>query len=480
VVNPGNCHRIIEFENPDFIKGASFSHVHGVGLPELKNPVPSHHTSMHQSKLAARFPFFYGWTIVYAAGSSYLVRNAAASLTLSVFIVPMSDELGWSRTLIAGAASAAGVASLIVAPLTGWLVDRFGARVLLLSSVLVLGFSTMSLRWATVPIAFYLAYGIGRLIFNSFVNIAGSTVVNQWFVERRGEASSYLGVTHAVGMGGFPLFAQLLINGTGDWKLAWFWMGIAVWVIALVPVWLFLVNRPEDIGMEPDGVRNPNAVKSETATRRTEADLEGWSVKEAMRTPALWLLSFAGGMMFFVHSGTNVHQAAYLRDQGISATGAASAIVVLAVGMAIGSIFWGRLLDRLPGRMVYAIVAVWLGVVTLGYLFVTNIGSAFIVAGLFGFGLAGLIVVPPVVMADYFGRSSMGAVRGFTEPFVGIGQALGAIGAGIIFDTTDSYTAAFPVFTVVAVIAAGILMITKIPTKSTPDAEVVAVDAVSE
>jgi OFA family oxalate/formate antiporter-like MFS transporter len=435
---------------------------------------------MNQSKIAARLPFFYGWGIVYAAGSAFLVRNAAASLTLSVFIVPMSDELGWSRTLIAGAASAAGIASLIIAPLTGWLVDRFGARILLISSVLVLGFSTMSLRWATVPIAFYLSYGIGRLIFNSFVNIAGSTVVNQWFIERRGQASSYLGVTHAVGMGGFPFVAQLLISGTGDWKMAWFWMGIGVWVIALVPVWLLVVNRPEDIGMKPDGETNTADGNSESASQRAEADQQSWNLKEAMRTPTLWLLSMAGGLMFFVHAGTNVHQVAYLRDQGISATGAAAAIVVLAIGTALGSLFWGNLLDRLPGRVVYALVAVMIGSVTLGYLLVTNVGSAFVVAGLFGFGLGGLIVVPPVVAADYFGRSSMGAVRGFTEPFVGIGQAAGAIGAGIIFDTTDSYTAAFPVFTVVTVIAAGILMFTKIPRKPGSANNFIAVEAAPE
>ena len=435
---------------------------------------------MNQSKIAARLPFFYGWAIVYAAGTSFLARNAAASLTLSVFIVPMSEELGWSRTLIAGAASAAGIASMIIAPLTGWLVDRIGARILLVSSIAVLGVSTMSLRWATVPIAFYLAYGLGRLIFNSFINIAGSTVVSQWFIERRGQATAYLGVTHAVGMGGFPFAAQLLINGTGDWKMAWFWMGIGVWVIALVPVWLLIVNRPEDIGMRPDGNVLAGAEKSESATQRAQADQQSWTLREAMHTPALWLLSIAGGLMFFVHAGTNVHQAAYLYDQGISATNAAAAIVVLAIGTAFGSLFWGNLVDRLPGRIVYALVAVMIGGVALGYLLVTNVGSAFAVAGLFGFGLGGLIVVPPVVAADYFGRPSMGAVRGFTEPFVGIGQAAGAIGAGIIFDTTDSYTAAFPIFTVVAAIAAGLLLITKVP-KKTPGSDVpIAVEAAPE
>ncbi|MCH8223653.1 MAG: MFS transporter [Chloroflexi bacterium] len=433
-----------------------------------------------QSRIAARLPFFYGWAVLYAAGSSMLVRNAAASLTLSIFVVPMSDELGWSRTLIVGAVSAAGIASIFIAPATGWLVDRIGPRVLLGVAVLVLGSSTMSLRWAATPIAFYLAYGAGRLVFNSFVQIGATTVVSQWFVAKRGRATAILFVAHSVGMGGFPFLAQMLINGTGDWRMAWFWLAFVVWGVALLPIWLLIVRKPEDIGEVPDGLDyrdSQSEITSESGSdsdARLDAEESAWTMREAMRTPTLWLLAVAGGMVFFVHAGVTIHQAAFLHDRGISATGAATAIVVLAAGTAVGSLMWGVLMDRIPGRFVYVIVALWLGGVSMLFLTVNQIGAALVVAGLFGVGLGGLLVVPPVVTADYFGRASLGSIRGVLEPFVGIGQAAGALGAGIIFDVTDSYVAAFPTFTAMAALAAAVLIFMRPPRRGAAQADSIA------
>ncbi len=419
-----------------------------------------------QSRIAARMPFFYGWAVLYAAGSSMVVRNAAAALTLSIFVVPMSEELGWSRTLIVGAASAAGIASILIAPATGWLVDRIGPRVLLGVAVLVLGFSTMSLRWAATPVAFYFAYGAGRLVFNSFVQIGATTVVSQWFVRRRGRATAILFVAHSVGMGGFPFLAQMLINGTGDWRMAWFWLAFVVWGVALLPIWLLVVRKPEDIGEVPDGVRSPHESADSPSDARLAAEQSAWTMREAMRTSTLWLLALVGGLVFFVHAGVTIHQAAFLQDRGISPTGAATAIVVLAIGAAGGSLMWGVLMDRIPGRFVYVLVALWIGGVSMLFLTVNQVGVALVVAGLFGIGLGGLLVVPPVVTADYFGRGSLGSIRGVLEPFVGIGQAIGALSAGIIFDVTDSYTAAFPTFTVVAALAAGVLIFIRPPKKA--------------
>lgn len=428
------------------------------------------HSVTDQSRIAARLPFFYGWAVLYAAGSSMLVRNAAAALTLSIFVVPMSEELGWSRTLIVGAASAAGIASIFIAPATGWLVDRIGPRVLLGVAVLVLGFSTMSLRWAATPVAFYFAYGAGRLVFNSFVQIGATTVVSQWFVMRRGRATAILFVAHSVGMGGFPFLAQMLINGTGDWRMAWFWLAFIVWGVALLPIWLLIVRKPEDIGEVPDGhkfqAKQTDFPSASRSGARLAAEQSAWTMREAMRTPTLWMLALVGGMVFFVHAGVTIHQAAFLHDRGISPTGAATAIVVLAVGAAGGSLVWGNLMDRFSGRFVYVLVALWMGGVSMLFLTVNQVGVALVVAGLFGVGLGGLLVVPPVVTADYFGRASLGSIRGVLEPFVGIGQAAGALGAGIIFDVTDSYTAAFPTFTIVAALAAALLIFIRAPRKA--------------
>ena len=183
-------------------------------------------------RLINRMPFFYGWTVLFAAGSTMVVRNAAASLTLAVFIFPMSEDLGWSRTLIAGAASLGGLLATVASPMVGWALDRYGARVILTGSVLVLGIATVSLAWATVPIAFYLAYGTCRVLFSSPLNIGPSVVVSRWFVRRRGRATGILFSSHSIGMITFPLLAGLIIRYRG-WEDAWIGLGVLVWVLAL-------------------------------------------------------------------------------------------------------------------------------------------------------------------------------------------------------------------------------------------------------
>jgi len=419
-----------------------------------------------RTALAIRTPFFYGWAVVAAAGSTMFVRNTAATLTIAVFVFPMSEDLGWSRTLIVGAAAAAGVAAMFVSPIAGWVVQRFGARALMSSSVILLGAVILSLRWTTSPVTFYLLFGIGRLMFSAPLQIGASTVAAQWFVRLRGRSTSMLGVTHSLGMGLFPLFAQLFMNANGgDWRMAWFWMGISVWAIALPVTLLVVVNRPEDVGLTPDG-DGQTANNREGSHTPTAAEQEvQWTLREAMRTPAMWTLAIVGGLVFFIHTGVNIHQAAFLRDQGISASVAASALAVLAGGTAVGSIMWGSLLDRFPVKAVYSATAAWLGVMALLFLLVDSAGMAFVAAALFGIGIGGLLVVPPVAIADYFGRDSIGAIRGVTEPFVSGGQAIGAVGAGVIFDLTDSYTATFPVFSVAAALAVVLLLAVRRPRK---------------
>ncbi len=423
-------------------------------------------TTDPRAVLANRTPFFYGWAVVLAAGSTMFVRNAAATLTIAVFVFPMSEDLGWSRTLIVGAAAAAGVVSMFVSPIAGWILQRYGARTLMTSSVILLGAVILSLRWTTNPISFYLLFGTGRLMFQAPLQIGASTAVAQWFVRMRGRSSSILGVSHSLGMGLFPLFAQLFMNASnGDWRMAWFLMGISVWVIALPLTLLVFVNKPEDVGLTPDGDEPATGDNDDPAMQPAAEKEEQWTLKEAMRTPAMWTLAVTGGLVFFIHTGVNIHQAAFLRDHGVSASIAASALTVMAGGTAIGSILWGNLLDRFPVKVVYSATAGWLGGTALLFLLVNSPAMAFTAAVLFGIGLGGLLVVPPVAVAHYFGRSSLGAIRGATEPFVSGGQALGAIGAGLIFDITGSYTGTFPTFTAAALIAIVLLVFTRRPRK---------------
>ena len=216
---------------------------------------------MMRQKLADRSPFFYGWWVLGAAGTANFARNAAASLTISVFIYPLSEELGWSRTLIAGAAAAGGLAATFTSPIIGRMIDRYGVRAVLTASIVVLCISTFALAWSdvslrvmgvTIPWVFYIAYGTGRVIFASPVQIGTSVVVSRWFIRMRGRTNGILGLSHSAGMVLFPLIASIVIAQSG-WRDAWYVLSVVVFVVALLPVALLISEQPEDLGLRPDG-----------------------------------------------------------------------------------------------------------------------------------------------------------------------------------------------------------------------------------
>jgi len=418
------------------------------------------HGDHRMYQLINRMPFFYGWTILFAAGSSMVVRNAAASLTLAVFIFPMSEDLGWSRTLIAGAASLGGLVATVASPVVGWALDRYGARTILTGSVLILGLSTVSLAWATVPIAFYLAYGTGRVLFSSPLNIGSSVVVSRWFVRQRGRATGILFLSHSLGMITFPLIAGLVIKYRG-WEDAWIVLGVLVWVLALGPVSILLRQSPESVGLLPDGEFPEQGDTGIDVAAAVEE--ESWTLREAMRTPTLWLLALATGLLFLLQSGTNIHQGAYFLDQGLGVGVAAASLSLNAVFTGVGSLFWGWLVDRAPVRYTYAGVSLMMAVALVLFPIADTTVEALAVASIFGAAVGGILVVPVVAYANYFGRGSLSAIRGVTEPFVSLGQAIGALFSGIVYDVTGSYKDAFWILSILGFAAIVMLLATKAP-----------------
>ena len=420
-------------------------------------------------QLANRLPFFYGWSILFAAGSSMVVRNAAASLTLAVFIFPMSEDLGWSRTLIAGAASFGALVAMVASPITGWALDRYGARVILTVSIIALGISTMSLAWVTAPIAFYLAYGTGRVLFASPLNIGCSVVVSRWFVKKRGKATGILFMSHSLGMITFPLLAGLVIKYRG-WEDAWLILGALVFVLALGPVSMLVRQDPESMGLLPDGDLIDQSDESQDETPAAEE--ASWTLREAMHTPTLWLLAVSTGALYLLQSGTNIHQAAFFLDQGLGVGVSAASISMNAVFTGLGSLFWGWVVDRVPVRYTYAGVALMMAAALVLFTMADTVIEALIVASIFGTAVGGILVVPVVAYANYFGRGSLSTIRGVTEPFVSLGQAIGGLFSGVIFDVTGSYKLAFVVLAIVGFATIGLLLATRAPTRPSVVSEI--------
>ena len=433
-------------------------------------------------RLRDTFPFYYGWIVVGASSTVVFARMAPAITTLTVLILPISHQLGWSRTLIAGSVSAGALASLVLSPVVGWAIDRFGARPVLVVSVLVLGVAMISLAWATVPLTFYLAFAAGRIVFHTSAPIGASTVAARWFIRKRGRAIGMIFLFGAIGGVVFTMVASLVVESHGL-KATWIAMGLVVLVFSVAPSLLLVAERPEDIGLLPDGEppdstdaeKGPGAIvpvgvpdSPATVLPRAQmtADTDSWTLEEAVRTKTFLLLVFMGFASFVVHTSIGVHMGAYFRDVGLGATSAALAVSLSWSVSAVGSLIWGWVTDRIDVRYAYSVVFLFQAGSTLYLIFVGGTLGVFLASGLFGIVSAGTNVVPSVIYANYFGRPSLGRIRGLGEVGVLLGQATGPVIAGILFDLRGGYSTIFTAFVVLALVCSLLVLKVRAPVKA--------------
>ena len=422
------------------------------------------------SRLQRILPFYYGWVVVGASGTAVFARMAPAITTLTVFIYPMSQELGWSRTLIAGAVSAGALSSMALSPAIGWAIDRYGSRPVLVGGVLVVGASMTSLAWATIPATFYIAYAAGRVVFHTAAPIGAATVASRWFIRMRGRAIGVIFLCGAIGGVVFTMLAAVVIDNHGV-AAAWISLGVVTLAVALLPNLLLVAERPETLGLMPDGALRqtqgnkgcrpshprPNPPTDGEGVPSAEQDTDSWETREAVRTASFWILVVMGFATFFVHAGVNVHIAAYLRDQGLSLTSAASVVTASWVVSAVGSIGWGWLMERVPARLMYSGMMALLSASVLLLFLAKGMAGALMAAALIGMVAAGGNIIPAVVYADYFGRTSLGRIRGIGEIGVLVGQSTGPLLAGLAFDVRGSYALIFVAYAAIA--AAGSLLV---------------------
>ena len=425
------------------------------------------------SRLRDTFPFYYGWIVVAASSTVVFARMAPAITTLTVLIFPISEQLGWSRTLIAGSVSAGAIASLVFSPIVGWAIDRFGARPVMVVSVLCLGVAMVSLAWATLPITFYIALSVGRIVFHTSAPIGSSTVASRWFIKKRGRAIGMIFLIGAIGGIVFTMLASLVVESYGL-KTTWIVIGLVVLTISVAPPLFLVAERPEDIGLRPDGdpplpdeSENPIELsEAEVAVEQTpQADDDSWTIGEAVHSETFWIMVAMGFTTFFVHTSIGVHMGAYFRDVGLGPTSAALAVSVSWTVSAIGSVSWGFVTDRVPIRYAYSLMFLVQAGSTLYLIFVGGTIGVFLAAALFGIVSSGSNVIPSVMYANYFGRSSLGRIRGIGEVGVLLGQATGPVIAGILFEVQGDYKSIFTVFVLMALACCLVVLRARTPVK---------------
>ena len=424
-----------------------------------------------RTQLASSLPFYYGWVIVACTVPlSLSTRTVMAVATLSVFVVPMTEDLGWSRGLFSGAVSLGGLFAVLISPLVGKWIDRYGSGLLLAASSVLTGMLAIGLSLVANPVAFYSLYVPGRMTFSGPLELGIPTAISNWFIRRRPLGLAVDGVAKGVGLAMMPLIAQFVITGW-DWRAAWLTLGILTLSLGVIPPVLFMARRPEDMALEPDPVLN-RAVQTASSSQAGESNSTlvftepNFTVREALNTRAFWLLAAFAAGGFMVQAGVSLHQVAHYIGQGLSGPSAALTASTFAFSQIFGSVFWSALGRRAPVRFLLAAAAFVVAVAVLGTSVSSSLPTALLAAATVGFGIGGLHLLVRLAWADYYGREHLGAIRGFTMSAQIGGQAIGPVFAGFMFDATDSYQVPLLVFTVVASLA-GLLVLFATPPKIT-------------
>ena len=429
-----------------------------------------------RARLAQRLPFYYGWVILAVASvPSFGARPVMAVATLSVFVVPMTDEFGWSRAQFSGAVSLGALFGLLVSPFAGRLIDRYGSGVLLSASSAVVGLCAIGLSLTSPIWTFYALYVPGRAVFSSPLELGTSTAVSNWFIRRRPMGLAYMGVIQGIGLTIFPVIAQVLIDGWG-WRTTWLAVGIFTLSTGIIPMLLLMARRPEDMGLEADPEKDHRTVPTSDvaaagappSASNTESN---YTVRQALATRAFWLLAIFSVFGFVVQAGISLHQVPHYIGQGVPTHLAALTASTFAFGQVPGGVFWSFWARRVPLRVLLSVAAATMSVGAIGTGFSSSLSTGIPMGFLLGVGVGGIHLLLRLTWADYYGRLHLGSIRGLTLPAQIGGQAIGPIIAGFMYDSTGGYETPFTAFGIIVAFAA-VMVLTATPPGPLPQGSV--------
>jgi sugar phosphate permease len=382
---------------------------------------------------------FHGWYLVGAALISGAFMTGAGTWAFSLFVKPMTEDLGWSRSAFFGALTVRSIVSGLIAPLVGPIQDtKRGPRRLMFLTVLGMGFGMSAMYWVNSLIAFYLLFGIvGTLMTVGGADMLINAVLPKWFVRKRATALTIASAGQGAGPLLFPVLVSAAIVAWG-WRTAWVTVGGAA-LILLLPLAFTVRTRPEDMGLHPDG--DPEQPSADLV-RRTPAE-RSYTRREAMREPSMWLINLSGALFVMGVTGLQTNWLLFFQDQGFAATTAALSASAFGIGSFSSRFIWGLLAYRYTVRALMAIATSITACTVLLLFQVDSVLTMMLVALLNGLALGGNFVMRPLIVANYFGRDHLGSIGGVMRPLQIAGGATGPIAVAGLYDLTGDWHVAF-------------------------------------
>lgn len=410
---------------------------------------------------STRSPLFFGWWIVLAGFITTALAIGSTTYSFGLFVGPLTAEFGLSRANANVGFIALLLGFALWAPLVGRLLDALPARRVMIGGALLFAGGFALIAMARSPALMALAI-LGPVAAGtvSVGALAANTVAARWFQRQRGRALGVLAVATSAGGFTMPPLVAWLMQSQG-WRTALVAQGLLLATLAIVVILALVRDRPEDLGLAPDGAAPRPAASAATMAPATEA----WTFGRLLRTRNFWLLSCGAGILLGADQALLSSMIPYGTDAGLTPAQAALLMSSLTFSAILGKLVIGALADRFDKRLLFCAVAAcnfaFLAILLIG----PGYGVLLAACAVIGLAIGGTYPLWTTLAADCFGTASFGAVLGSMNLVLMPFSIVAVRYIGEVFDRSGSYGPAFMTFMVTAVIATSLILALRVPGK---------------
>ncbi|MDE2860800.1 MAG: MFS transporter [Chloroflexota bacterium] len=404
---------------------------------------------------------FYGWWIVAVGISIAILNGAFYTYGFGIYFVPLLHELGASRAALGGVVGLARLEGGLIAPLAGWLIDRYGPRPLLYFGIITMGFAFFLLSWVT---SLWMLYAVFMVIATAS-SFGGGRPINvavaNWFVRKRARA---LGILLAgIGLGGSAVVVVGWLTQMYGWRSAAVMAGLAYWLVG-IPLVSLVHHRPEQVGMHPDGEPLPVEAPSRDRSGSHEPLEIELTPRQALRSLSFWMLAIAFASWSVTVTVAAIYHVPFLiEEMGATPVYAAWLASITLLISVPGRVIFGWIGDYLNIRVLLALLLLVQGIGVLAMSLIPSLGWAPLYILLLGPAYGGSAALRQAIVAHFYGRRNFGTISGLLQ-FVDLpGTVSGPIFVGFMVDTFDSYRLGFQIVALFLALGAVSLFIARRP-----------------
>ncbi|MFC1953881.1 MFS transporter [Chloroflexota bacterium] len=407
---------------------------------------------------------FYGWWIALISSILRFFEGSTYFYGFTAFFNPIRQTFGWGATETSVAFSLQRLETGAMAPISGFLTDRFGPKRMMLIGWGIVGAGFLAMSRTNSLLVFYVTFVVLALGISLAVYAPAMVLASRWFIRKRSRAITLSALGGGLGGLMIPLLTMSILQL--GWRTSLVIAGLIIWAICL-PLTLLIKDSPEQIGYLPDGdIPSPESRSTDkSSTSDDKVTLQGFSVKETLRIRTFWLIC---GVYFIQQLGTSavfVHIMPYLESLDFPKMQAAYVVSGLAICSVAGRLSFGIMGDMFNKRylLTISIVLQTAGLLFFSLVDVSRAWLLIIFLIIYGFGYGAPVVLRPAIQADYFGVKNFGTIMGLTSLASLVGGISSPVLAGWIFDTTGSYQLAWRIFTLVSAPAIPLMLMAQQP-----------------